>query len=704
MQLIVSEKPSVAQTIAAVLGAKEKKDGYIEGAGYLVSWCVGHLVGLSEAAAYGEQYQKWSYEALPILPQDWKYTVAPDKKKQFSLLRELMRRPDVDSLICATDAGREGELIFRFVYLQAGCDKPFSRLWISSMEDTAIKKGFAALKDGREYDPLFHSALCRAKADWLIGINATRLFSVLYGKTLNVGRVQTPTLAMLTERQAKISGFQKEKYHIVRLDVGGVDAASCRISTAKEAQTLKAACEASQAVCVSVAKEKKTVAPPKLFDLTSLQREANRLYSYTAKQTLDLAQTLYEKRLLTYPRTDSQFLSDDMGDRLAGVVSVLMGRLSFMQGAAFSPDISRTLNSKKVSDHHAIIPTAELGKTDLAALPESERNILILVGVRLLCATAEPHVYEAVTAVFECAGQQFTAKGKTILCIGWKDLERRFRATLKGKPDSTEDDDNEVLELDAPPFSEGQTVKPVPAKVTEHTTAPPKPHTEDTLLSAMERAGSEDITEEAERKGLGTPATRAAVIEKLVKSGFVQRKGKQLIPTKDGENLIAVLPDTLTTPALTAEWENALTLIAKGAANPDNFMRGIEKMAQELVKAYPSLSGENGGLFKTEKTAIGKCPRCGSDVYEGKKNYYCSNKDCAFVMWKNDRFFEERKTTFTPKIAAALLKSGKAKVKGLYSPKTGKTYDGTVLLADTGGKYVNYRIAIQRDKELTQQA
>lgn len=701
MKLIIAEKPSVAQTIAAALGVKEKKDGYIEGAGYLVSWCVGHLVGLSEAAAYGEQYKKWSYEVLPILPKDWKYTVAPDKKKQFNLLRELMRRPEVESLICATDAGREGELIFRFVYLQAGCKKNFSRLWISSMEEVAIKKGFATLKDGREYDQLFHSALCRAKADWLIGINATRLFSVLYGKTLNVGRVQTPTLAMLTERQAKISGFQKEKYHIVRLDVGGVDAASCRISTATEAESLKTACEASQAVCVSVAKEKKTIAPPKLFDLTSLQREANRLYSYTAKQTLDLAQTLYEKRLLTYPRTDSQFLSDDMGDTAAGVVSVLMGKLSFMQGADFTPDISQTLNSKKVSDHHAIIPTAELGKTDLAALPESERNILILAGVRLFCATAEPHVYEAVTAVFECAGQQFTAKGKTILCVGWKDLDRCFRATLKGKPDTTEDDENEVLELDAPPFTEGQTVKPVPAKVTEHTTAPPKPHTEDTLLSAMERAGSEDTTEEAERKGLGTPATRAAVIEKLVKSGFVQRKGKQLIPTKDGENLIAVLPDTLTSPKLTAEWENALTLIAKGAADPDIFMRGIESMAQELVKAYPVLSGENGGLFKTEKTALGKCPRCGSDVYEGKKNYYCGDKDCSFVMWKNDRFFEERKTAFTSKIATALLKNGKAKVKGLYSPKTGKTYDGTVLLADTGRKYVNYRITIQRDKELS---
>lgn len=701
MNLIIAEKPSVAQTIAAVLGAKERKDGYMEGGGYLVSWCVGHLVELSEAAAYGEQYQKWSYETLPILPQEWKYTVAADKQKQFKILKDLMRRTDVSEVINACDAGREGELIFRFVYHVTGCKKTMRRLWISSMENAAIKKGFDTLKDGREYDPLFASALCRAKADWLIGINATRLFSCLYGKTLNVGRVQTPTLKMLVDRDAAITDFQKEKYYHVRLTMGGAESVSARIRSAEEVEALKTACEASQAVCLSLTREKKTIASPRLFDLTSLQREANRIHGYTAKQTLDLAQSLYEKRLLTYPRTDSAFLTDDMGGTAAGIAALLCGKLPFMQGVDFTPDISRLLDSKKVSDHHAIIPTAELAKTDLAALPESERNILILAGVRLLCATAESHIYEAVTAVFECAGQQFTAKGKTILCVGWKDLDRRFRATLKGKPDTTEDDENEVLELDAPPFSEGQTVKPVPAKVTEHTTAPPKPHTEDTLLSAMERAGSEDTTEEAERKGLGTPATRAAVIEKLVKSGFVQRKGKQLIPTKDGENLIAVLPDTLTSPKLTAEWENALTLIAKGAADPDIFMRGIESMAQELVKAYPVLSGENGGLFKTEKTALGKCPRCGSDVYEGKKNYYCGDKDCSFVMWKNDRFFEERKTAFTSKIAAALLKNGKAKVKGLYSPKTGKTYGGTVLLADTGGKYVNYRITIQRDKELS---
>ena len=703
MKLVIAEKPSVAAAIAAALGVKGKKDGYIENGDYIISWCVGHLVELAEAAAYGEQYKKWSYEALPILPQKWRYTVSADKQKQFKILNDLMRRADVTELVNACDAGREGELIFRFVYHVAGCDKPFSRLWISSMEDSAIKKGFAELKPGKEYDALYASALCRAKADWIIGINATRLFSVLHGKTLNVGRVQTPTLKMLVDRDAAITSFKKEKYYIVRLAMSGAEAASARISDAAKAETVKTACEASQAVCVSVKRERKTEQPPRLFDLTGLQREANLIYGYTAKQTLDLAQALYEKRLLTYPRTDSNYLTDDMGDTAAHIAALLCGKLSFMKGADFTPDVSRTLDSKKVSDHHAIIPTMELAKTDLAALPESERNILTLAGARLLFAAAEPHSYEAVTAVFSCADTEFTTRGKTILYDGWKELERRYRATLKAKPDAEGDEENELV-LDVPPFAEGQSFDSPAAKVTAHDTTPPKPHTEASLLSAMERAGNEDTDPDAERRGLGTPATRAAVIEKIVKSGFVQRKGKQLIPTQNGNNLVCVLPDALTSPQLTAEWENALTQIAKGAADAEGFMQGIEEMARELVKKYPFLSDSKKDLFKEEKTVIGKCPRCGGNVYEGKKNYYCENRDCAFVMWKNDRFFEKRKTAFTSKIAAALLAGGKAKVKKLYSPKTGKTYDGSVVLADTGGKYVNYRIELARDKELTQQA
>ena len=684
--LVIAEKPSVAQNIAAALKVSGRKEGYIEGGGYLISWCVGHLVGLAAADAYGEQYAKWSYDTLPILPKEWQYTVAADKGKQFGILKELMHRADVSEVINACDAGREGELIFRFVYNEVRCKKPMRRLWISSMEADAIRAGFADLKDGADYDALYSSALCRAKADWIIGINATRLFSCLYHKTLNVGRVQTPTLKMLVDREAQIMSFKKEKYHIVRLDLDGTEAASARISDKEKAEELKDACRASSAVCVLVSREKKTVTPPKLFDLTTLQREANKLYGYTAKQTLDLAQALYEKRLLTYPRTDSSYLTEDMSETAASVATLLAAKLPFMKGADFAPDLSRVLDSKKVSDHHAIIPTTELEKTELSALPETERNILSLVGARLLFAAAAPHTYESVKAIFRCADTEFTATGKTVLCGGWKELERRYRDTLKQKPDD-EDGDASTLTV-----SEGMSFDNPAVSVTEHYTTPPKSHTEDTLLSTMERAGNEDTDADAERTGLGTPATRAAVIEKLIRAGFVERKGKQLIPTKDGNNLVCILPDVLTSPKLTAEWENSLKQIAKGNTDADDFMRGIEDMTRGLVKAYPFLSDRDKSLFKEEKPIIGKCPRCGETVFEGRKNYYCSNRECSFVMWKNDRFFEERKVKFTPKIAAELLEDGKAKIKKLYSPKTGKTYDGTVLLSDTGGKYVNYRI------------
>ena len=686
-QLVIAEKPSVARSIAGVIGATEKHNGYLQGNGYLVSWCIGHLVSFADAGRYDERYKKWRYEDLPILPETWQYIIPDEKKQQFDILRSLMERPDVTGLVCATDAGREGELIFRFVYQMAGCEKPFKRLWISSMEDNAIRDGFANLKPGTDYDPLYQSALCRAKADWLVGINATRLFSVLYHKTLTVGRVQTPTLNLLVERDAKITNFKKEKYHIVHIGVGDADAVSSRFSDAAEANAAKAACAGAQAVCVSVTREKKTEQPPKLYDLTTLQREANRLLGFTAKQTLDYAQTLYEKKLLTYPRTDSQYLTDDMLPVAESLVSGLWGLVPFAKGQNTSPQYDRILNSKKVSDHHAIIPTAEFVKQGFNGLAESERKLMSLICYKVLCAVAGPHIYEAVTATFTCAGKEFTAKGKTILSPGWKELDHRFRPSLK-----TDSDEDAEAVRELPELKEGQTFADVAASVTEHFTTPPKPYTEDTLLSAMERAGAEDMPEDAERKGLGTPATRAAILEKLVQMGFVQRKGKQLIPTKDGINLAVVLPEALTSPQLTAEWESCLTEIAKGQADPDEFMAGIEAMMQELVKTYSCISEDKQKLFQTERIAIGTCPRCGEAVYEGRKNYYCGNRACQFVMWKNDRFFEERRKAFTPKIAAALLKDGKAKVKGLYSMKTGKTYDGTVLLADTGGKYVNYRV------------
>ena len=684
VQLVIAEKPSVARSIATVIGADEKQNGYWQGGGYLVSWCIGHLVSFAEADQYDEKYCKWRYDDLPILPQPWQFIVPDEKKQQFEIVRALLNRPDVDSVTAATDAGREGELIFRFVYQMAGCTKPVKRLWISSMEDAAIREGFANLCPDSDYDALYQSALCRAKADWLVGINATRLFSVLYHKTLTVGRVQTPTLKMLVDRDAKILRFQKEKYYTVGIQSGSLKAGSGRIASMDEADTLRKACAGASAICFSVKREKKTEQPPKLYDLTTLQREANCLFGFTAKQTLDYAQQLYEKKLLTYPRTDSQYLTEDMGQTAQHLVSALLGLLPFAQGLDLTPEVGRILNSKKVSDHHAIIPTSEFVKQGFTGLAESECKLMNLVCSKLLCAIAAPHEYETVTAVFSCAGNEFTAKGKTVLIPGWKEIDQRFRATLKA------DTEEEVLNA-LPELAEGQNFS-VTTDILEHFTSPPKAYTEDTLLSAMERAGAEDMPEEAERKGLGTPATRAAILEKLVQMGFVQRKGKQLVPTKDGINLAVVLPESLTSPALTAEWENRLTEIAKGNADPDEFMAEIEAQVRQLIKTYSCISADKQNLFQSERVIIGKCPRCGENVYEGKKNFYCGNRGCQFVMWKNDRFFEQRKKVFTPKIAAALLKNGKAKVKGLYSEKTGKTYDATVLLADTGGKYVNYRV------------
>ena len=693
MQLIICEKPSVGMTISSALGIETKKDGYMESEDFLVSWCIGHLAELSAPSCYGKCYEKWSLEALPILPKTWQLTISKDKEKQFSVLKALLFRNDVTEVINACDAGREGELIFRFVMEKTGCKKPVKRLWISSMEESAIRKGFENLKDGADYDSLYQSALCRAKADWIVGINATRLFSLLYNHTLNVGRVQSPTLKILADRSDAITNFKKEKYYHVHLVLDGTEAVSDRFSSKEAAEKIATSCKGKTAVCTSITSEKKEALPPKLFDLTALQKEANRIFGYTAKQTLDLAQSLYEKKLLTYPRTDSSYLMDDMEETAETVIRVLLSKLPFMKGASFIPKVTSVLNSKKVSDHHAVIPTTELEKTDLFMLPESERNILFLVGTRLLIATASSHVYETVTAIFNCTELTFTAKGKTVLSSGWKETEQLFLMNLKEKPDSKVQEEKEL-----PVFRKGQHFENFPVNVTEHDTFPPKPYTESTLLSSMEHAGNKETTENAERKGLGTPATRASIIEKIIKVGFVIRKGKQLIPTKDGINLISVLPETLTSPLLTAEWENELSRIAKGETDADSFMEKIEALTKELVE-NADIEKVKAELFKQEKTVIGLCPRCKSPVYEGKKNYYCSNRDCLFSMWKNDRFFDDRKITFTPKIASALLKDKKVKVKDIYSHKTGKTYDGNVVLCDTKDKYVNYRIEIERKKK-----
>ena len=625
MQLVIAEKPSVAQAIAGVIGAGEKKDGYMEGNGFIVSWCVGHLVELAQPDAYSDAWKKWTYESLPMIPEVWQHEVKRDTAEQYKVLKELMHDTRVDSVVCATDAGREGELIFRLVYEMAGCNKPMKRLWISSMEESAIREGFADLKPGSDYDCLYQSALCRQQADWLVGLNGTRLFTVLYGgKVLKVGRVQTPTLAMLVERESRIMNFRKEQYFMTHILCGGVDAVTERIDSKTEAEKIVGACRNGQALVTSVSKEEKTVAPPKLYDLTTLQRDANRLFGFTAKQTLEYTQSLYEKKLCTYPRTDSQYLSDDMEQTAKDVIEAVFGSILFQESVMFNPDIKRVLNSKKVTDHHAIIPTMEITKADLAALPETERKILSLVANRLLCATGEKHLYETVKAELSCGGHIFHASGKSVTHNGWKDFEDAFKRSFKTSEDK-ENTDTEEKKL--PELSEGQTFDGVQTKISEHYTTPPKHFTEDSLLSAMERAGAEDMGDDVERKGLGTPATRADIIEKLVKDGFVKREKKQMIPTEDGMKLITVLPDVVKSPKLTADWENALTLVAKGEYSMQEFMGGIEEMVRDLVQTYHSVSDEQKSMFGVSSQEIfGKCPKCGGDVVKGKFGAYCKNK------------------------------------------------------------------------------
>lgn len=689
MILVIAEKPSVGAAIGKVLGASCRKDGYLEGNNYIVSWCVGHLVGLADASSYDERFAKWRYSDLPIVPDEWLFEVPKDKQKQFKVLCDLMLDKRVTELVCATDAGREGELIFRLVYKKAGCTKPFKRLWISSLEDSAIREGFAHLRSSGEYDRLYEAALARSKADWIVGINGTRLFSTLYHKKLVVGRVQTPTLAMLVEREGKISTFHKEKYFNVHISKENLTADLEKVKTEEEAKAVAAACDKKQAVVSSLKKETKTVNPPRLYDLTTLQREANRYYGFTAQQALDLVQSLYEKKLLTYPRTDSQFITEDMESTARQVIGIVSRKLLLFGGITHEPDIGRITNNAKVTDHHAIIPTVQLEKQDLGELPESEQKIIRLVAMRLLSATGEKHIYDETSVTLTCEGYEFRAKGKTVVQDGWKAIERRFKESLKSK-------EKDEPERSLPSLNEKDILSSVDASVTEHYTSPPKPYTEDSLLSAMETAGNAEFDDDTEKKGLGTPATRAGIIEKLVKGGFVERKGKSLVPTKDGNNLVCVLPEQITSPTMTAEWENTLMQIERGNADADKFLSGIVEMTSELVKAYPFLSEAEANRFDTGRESIGKCPRCGSPVYVGKGNYYCSNKECSFCMWEDNKFFSSKKKKLTKKIAAELLDKGWCRVTGLYTPKRPQLYDAVIRLDDTGGKYVSFKMEFDR--------
>ena len=670
MELVIAEKPSVAQSIAAVLGATQRKDGYLEGNDYLVSWCVGHLVELAQPESYEEAWKKWSYESLPIIPQEWQHEVKSDTKAQYQILKKLMHDDRVDAVVCATDAGREGELIFRLTYNMAGCRKPMKRLWISSMEESAIRDGFHNLRPGSDYDNLYHSALCRQEADWLVGINGTRLFTVLYGgKALKVGRVQTPTLAMLVDRESKIMNFKKEAYYMAHIMGNGLDAVSEHISDKTEADRIAETCENGQALVTSVVKEEKWVAPPKLYDLTTLQRDANRLFGFTAKQTLEYTQSLYEKKLVTYPRTDSQYLSDDMEGTAKNVIEAIFNSLLFEQNIMFNPDIKRILNSKKVTDHHAIIPTMEIIKQDLKAIPESEMKILSLCANRLLCATGEKHIYNSTKAELTCNETVFKVSGKEVWKNGWKEFEDFFKNSYKTAEDKSDAEEEKKL----PELREGMMIAVEQTKVSEHFTQPPKHYTEDSLLSAMERAGVEDMGDEVERKGLGTPATRADIIEKLVKDGFVKREKKQMIPTEDGMKLITILPDVVKSPKLTADWENELTLVSKGEVAAEQFMSGIEAMVTDLVKTYHSVSDEHKAMFGTCKggqEVLGKCPKCGADVVKGKFGAYCTGK-CGMNVGK------ALGVTLSDTQVKSLLQGKKILVKGLKGKKG--SYDAYLI-------------------------
>ena len=695
MKLVIAEKPSVAQSLATVIGATVRKDGYLEGNGWRVSWCVGHLAGLADADVYNPDYAKWRYDDLPILPEHWQMVVSKDKKKQFAVLKQLMNAPDVTEVVNACDAGREGELIFRSVYELAGCQKPMKRLWISSMEDSAIREGFANLRPGADYNGLHEAALCRAKADWLVGINATRLFSVLYHRTLNIGRVMSPTLALIVQREAEIDTFQPVPFYTVTLELPGFSVSGERMADKTAAEQLKAACQGADVTVKKVERRDKSEKPPALYDLTTLQRDANRLLGFTAQQTLDYLQNLYEKKLCTYPRTDSRYLTSDMADGLPVLVNLVANAMPFRKGIAISCDAAQVINDKKVTDHHAVIPTRNLQGADLSGLPVGERMILELVALRLLCAVAEPHSYSETAVTVESAGAEFTAKGKTVKRPGWRALDAAYRATLKNAEPNKGTEDKALPEL-----AEDQTLPLSNAAVKEGKTSPPKHFTEDTLLSAMETAGKDDMPEDAERQGLGTPATRAGILEKLVSTGFLERrkskKTVQLMPSKDAVSLITVLPEQLQSPLLTAEWEHRLSEIERGELAPEDFMAGISAMLRELVGTYQVIKGTEY-LFSPPREVVGKCPRCGGDVAELQKGFFCQNEGCKFAIWKNNKWWEMKRKQPTKAIVTVLLKDSCTHVTGLYSEKTGKTYDATVVLEDDG-RYVGFKLEFDRQK------
>ena len=682
-KLVIAEKPSVAQSIAKVIGATQRKDGYMEGNGYLVSWCVGHLIELAQPQTYDEKYEKWRYEDLPILPTDWKYQITAATKKQYGKLKELMNRSDVDSIIEATDAGREGELIFRLVYNMCKCSKDFERLWISSMEDSAIVEGFQNLKKGSDYDSLYEAAICRERADWIVGMNATRLFSTLYHQTLNVGRVMTPTLAMLVTRETEISEFKATPFYSVAITVGGVKAVSERFTEKSDADDLlKKVLASKEATVAKNATTEKKEKAPMLYDLTSLQRDANRIMGFTAQQTLDYTQSLYEKKLVTYPRTDSRFLTDDMEVIIPELAKKMADKFGYTK--TLPMNCRHVINSKKVSDHHAIIPTKSVSDIDYGELPSGEQKILSLITSRLLAGIGDPCISQETELEFISAGQSFKAKAKVISDKGWIDVQDWILGSKNNEESADADGtDNMILEtLDF--FQEGKQIPVQKPETKEGKTSPKKHFTEDTLLSAMENASADEMPDDAEHQGIGTPATRAGTIEKLVRIGFVERKGdkktKYLIPTHKGVALITVMPEQIQSPVMTAEWEEKLIEIEHKQYEADAFMDGIEEMIAALVSTYKVIESAEA-MMHPEAEPIGECPCCGKNVIERQKGFFCENRECNFALWKDNRFLDSLSKKMNKSVAENLLKDGKVKLKKCKSLKTGKTYDTTLVMA-----------------------
>lgn len=693
LKLVITEKPSVAQSIAKVLSATKRCNGYFEGNGYLVSWCIGHLVELAPPDNYDERYKKWKKEDLPILPANWKYTVSPGTKKQFNIIKELMNRNEVDSLICATDAGREGELIFRLVYHQCRCRKPFERLWISSMEDNAIREGFRHLKPGTEYDALYEAALCRERSDWIVGINATRLFSVLYGNTLNVGRVMSPTLALTVMRETAIAAFISEPFYTVKIQMDGFTASSERIKSKEDAEKLAADCKEASAVVTKAERKNRKEKPPLLYDLTTLQREANKIMGYTAQQTLDYTQSLYEKKMVTYPRTDSRYLTEDIAAMIPDLVQKTAKKFSFSKETV-PVRTGQVINNKKVTDHHAIIPTKTMAEADLSALPAGERAVLELIARRLVCAVGIPCESDETTVELSCAGTVFKTKGSIVSEPGWK----AFISNAESGKEDKEEGDSSI-----PDIQNGMELTVREAVCKEGKTVPPKHYTEASLLQAMENAGAEEMPEDAERKGLGTPATRAGIIEKLVRTGFLERTGnkktKYLIPTQKGTALVTILPEEIQSASMTAEWEEKLLEIEQGKYSGDAFMGEIEAMISDLVKNYQIVPDAEILMPKQKSQKIGKCPVCGNDVIEGAKGWFCVSRSCSFALWKQNRYFDSIGKKITASVAEKLLANGKVRMKGCKSAKTGKTFDAVLILeTDADGK-ARFRLDFERGKK-----